>query len=641
MTSLWLRLLRIRLGVPLCALVLSPSLVLAQPTTNPNPASDVYGHFGIGTTAPSSSAMLDIVGSDAGILLPRLTQAQRNSILNPAVSLLLFNTTSADFNYYVGPGLGFFGTGWDAFITTNNMENYTWTLFGNSGTNSGTNFLGTTDATDLTIRTANSERVRVTSNGNVGVNTTAPTARLQVTETDGGQSALGVTINNAASGSDALVVGTNGTGNAISSAGNIVPGSTNTYDLGTNLLRWNTIFVNGTASIHLGDPGNEVDIRYNPSSDLMGFDFNDDTTPETVIGDDGSIGIGVSSIDPSAIMDLNSTTKGFLPPRMTSTERDAIVSPATGLLVFNTTTNGYDFNFGTSGTPQWESVVTTAGNNGWLTTGNTNLVDGTNNFIGTLDDTPIRFVSGSGGPNERMRIDASGNIGIGTSNPQERLDVLGTNSDLTLTSIADDIFVSDIRLRRARGTVAAPTPAISGYNLGMIRGQGYDGTHYVTGALIIMSTDGETGPDDMPGRIVFSTTPDGADGAVERMRIRANGNVGIGTTDPDVSLTVDGGLAVKSATANVTSGNTPLQVSVANRSYIRISSTGTTANRTVTLGNGSEGGQVLIVQCTSGGFTIPDSGNQHLNGDAALGNDDTITLIWDGSNWIETCRSNN
>ncbi|MCC6599783.1 MAG: hypothetical protein IT223_03820, partial [Crocinitomicaceae bacterium] len=43
--------------------------------------------------------------------------------------------------------------------------------------------------------------------------------------------------------------------------------------------------------------------------------------------------------DPSAILDVSSTTKGALIPRMTQTERNAISNPALGLQVFNTTTN--------------------------------------------------------------------------------------------------------------------------------------------------------------------------------------------------------------------------------------------------------------------------------------------------------------
>lgn len=45
----------------------------------------------------------------------------------------------------------------------------------------------------------------------------------------------------------------------------------------------------------------------------------------------------------SALMSLESTTRGFLPPRMTTTQRDAITSPATGLSIYNTTTNSVEF----------------------------------------------------------------------------------------------------------------------------------------------------------------------------------------------------------------------------------------------------------------------------------------------------------
>jgi hypothetical protein len=54
----------------------------------------------------------------------------------------------------------------------------------------------------------------------------------------------------------------------------------------------------------------------------------------------------------SAILEAKSTTKGFLPPRMTTTQRDAIASPATGLQVYNTTTNTSDYYNGTA----WVSI---------------------------------------------------------------------------------------------------------------------------------------------------------------------------------------------------------------------------------------------------------------------------------------------
>ena len=50
-----------------------------------------------------------------------------------------------------------------------------------------------------------------------------------------------------------------------------------------------------------------------------------------------NIGIGTASPASSALVDMSSTTKGFLPPRMTTTQRNLISSPATGLTIYNTT----------------------------------------------------------------------------------------------------------------------------------------------------------------------------------------------------------------------------------------------------------------------------------------------------------------
>lgn len=53
--------------------------------------------------------------------------------------------------------------------------------------------------------------------------------------------------------------------------------------------------------------------------------------------------VGSGSIDATAIAEFDSTTLGFLPPRMTTTQRDLISSPADGLLIYNTTTNQLEF----------------------------------------------------------------------------------------------------------------------------------------------------------------------------------------------------------------------------------------------------------------------------------------------------------
>lgn len=54
----------------------------------------------------------------------------------------------------------------------------------------------------------------------------------------------------------------------------------------------------------------------------------------------------------TAILELTSTAKGFLPPRLTTTQRNAISSPATGLVVYNTSTNKLNVYTGSA----WEAI---------------------------------------------------------------------------------------------------------------------------------------------------------------------------------------------------------------------------------------------------------------------------------------------
>jgi hypothetical protein len=59
-----------------------------------------------------------------------------------------------------------------------------------------------------------------------------------------------------------------------------------------------------------------------------------------------SLGVGMSvatGVNASAVLQADSTTKGFLPPRMTTAQRDLISSPAAGLMIYNTSTNVLNF----------------------------------------------------------------------------------------------------------------------------------------------------------------------------------------------------------------------------------------------------------------------------------------------------------
>jgi hypothetical protein len=67
----------------------------------------------------------------------------------------------------------------------------------------------------------------------------------------------------------------------------------------------------------------------------------------------------------------------------------------------------------------------------------------------------------------------------------------------------------------------------AGDSLGDIQFSGDDGTNFVPAARIFAAVDGTPGTNDMPGRLVFSTTADGASSPTERMRIDSSGNVQI------------------------------------------------------------------------------------------------------------------
>ncbi len=60
------------------------------------------------------------------------------------------------------------------------------------------------------------------------------------------------------------------------------------------------------------------------------------------------VGIGTTNPDPSSALDIESTTQGFLPPRMTSAQISSIVNPAEGLFVFNTDSKCFQFFNGTN-----------------------------------------------------------------------------------------------------------------------------------------------------------------------------------------------------------------------------------------------------------------------------------------------------
>jgi hypothetical protein len=90
-------------------------------------------------------------------------------------------------------------------------------------------------------------------------------------------------------------------------------------------------------------------------------------------------------------------------------------------------------------------------------------------------------------------------------------------------------------------TLGGQAVVANGDVLGTVFFNGSDGTNFVRGAQILAAVDGTPGTNDMPGRLAFSTTADGASSPTERMRIDNAGRIGIGTTAPtNTSLRISG-----------------------------------------------------------------------------------------------------
>ena len=136
---------------------------IALPTTAllaQSPMVDTKGHMGLGTTQPDQSAILDLHSTNAGLLLPRLSQAEINGIPNPATGLVVFNTTTGEFNYNFGtPG----APQWSAMLSSqgNSLGTLAWVLKGNDLSSATNPVLGTTSPHDLTIVTGGAGNVRI------------------------------------------------------------------------------------------------------------------------------------------------------------------------------------------------------------------------------------------------------------------------------------------------------------------------------------------------------------------------------------------------------------------------------------------------------------------------------------------------
>ena len=185
-----------------------------------------------------------------------------------------------------------------------------------------------------------------------------------------------------------------------------------------------------------------------------------------------------------------------------------------------------------------------------------------NDFVSVVyDGTNFQITNIATAP---LYVDRTNNrVGIGTTAPADTLEVATTGfwgqyiSAYTGASAGGN----NIAIRRSRGaTVGANTILQNADIVGSLDFQAANGTTFTSAANIAAVVDGTPGAtNDMPGRLVFSTTADGAGSPTERMRINNTGCIGINTTSSADTRVLINGVGTTSTTYSFTTRNSSSQ----------------------------------------------------------------------------------
>lgn len=235
---------------------------------------------------------------------------------------------------------------------------------------------------------------------------------------------------------------------------------------------------------------NNNNLRFNPSGNTFGWS---PTTNDFELSND----LNITDVEPHLSF-LDSTTG----------ERDFHFYADSNMFYLTDFTNSVElFRF----SPTNNLIISNS--DVFLTTANTDLIIGSNAKINTVGSPSLEILSEG---NDR------GIIG--------------------LTAATDTNSYPFIDFIISGGTLNSRTIITDGSAMGLIAFSGYDGAGTnVDSAYILSEVDGTPGANDMPGRLIFSTTPDGDSSPDERIRIRNSGQVTIGSSTLNLAfLGVDG-----------------------------------------------------------------------------------------------------
>ncbi|MFA7626070.1 MAG: hypothetical protein WCZ17_03405 [Candidatus Kapaibacterium sp.] len=620
-------------------------------------------NVGIGTTNPDPSAILDLTASDKGFLPPRLSTSERNSISNPATGLIIYNITDQQYQYNAGtPG----SPDWIPIISEGvqsiglSMPSI-FLISGTPLTEDGTINV-TLDAqspnTILAGPVTSPDSVpsfrQLVSNDIPNLNTSKITEGILPVER-GGTGVVSITgmLKGNGAGDFSAVTNTSGNisfwsdANTIGGNANLIWDNTNKilavngsvkfipaedaptaptagmtyYDSEDNKL----YLYNGTEWIDISNSGSAM-----PNADegqiLRSAGGTDWVATSALRVNSSNIAIGSDSFSPSSILhsDAGNGTAHY---------HKFTAGTSTGVGA----NDGFDIGIDDN----QNAVLRNHGNKGLIiATNNINRIrvnnDG-NIAIGTMDN-PVSLIHSDAGngiahyhkftAGTSTGVGANDGFDIGIDANQNAILKQHGNADLILSTNGSERVIVTNEGRVGIGIDPAESVLMHLHKPGQFSvGAKFSNGGYENGMEIGIAADGRAEMHNLSKKSMdFSIDGDLI------LKLSESGYAGINESNPATSLHVGGGLSLVSAESSSSS------ITVGDRSYIKLNYSEDT---TVTISDGAAG-QILILQNTGTGVvTIDESGNTDLTGVWEGDSNDTLSLIFDGSKWVEIARSIN